>query len=168
MQIESLFIQFITISLCVLYVKGQGISCYRCVPKYSGYDLSEQLCSEFDGSKKFQVFCPSSQVCRKSTFYYQTQTSVIKVEERDCPNQKHVFRSYNSEDKTWNDSEEILKEVYKEGCYTGENRGAIATPSEYCFCSYHLCNSSLSNNVNNVIIVSLLTLSSLFGNLYFC
>ncbi|KAK2576559.1 hypothetical protein KPH14_005232 [Odynerus spinipes] len=167
MKVENLLIQFVAISLCVLQATAQGISCYRCVVAYSGYDASEQLCSQFDGSEKFQVYCPSSLFCTKKTIYYKSQTSVIKTVQRDCANQKYVYRTYDINDKQWHDKEEVIKEVYEEGCVTGENRGATARPPEYCYCSFHLCNSTVSNKKVNVIIVSLLTLPSLYGKLYF-
>lgn len=58
----------------ILKTKAEGIMCYRCVATFSGYGESEQLCSQFNGNKTFQVSCPTSTFCVKKTIYYKSQS----------------------------------------------------------------------------------------------
>jgi len=68
--------------------------------------------------------------------------SVVKTVQRDCAPQKYISHTYNDADKKWHKKEEIITTAYDEGCFIGEHRGAPTNPPEYCFCSFHLCNSS--------------------------
>lgn len=162
MRVESSLIQLVTIFLYILKTKAEGIMCYRCVAAFSGYDKSEQLCSQFNGNKTFQVSCPTSTFCVKKTIYYKSQTSMVKTVQRDCATQKYLSKSYDHEKREWYDTEEVIKTVYEEGCATGEDRGATGRPPEYCYCNSNLCNFSPSNNTVNATTVSLLTLFLLF------
>lgn len=86
--------------------------------------------------------------------------SIITAVERDCASQKRTVPVYSYVDNKWQDKEEIVKTAYEEGCFTGEDRGAPGGPPEYCFCSFHLCNSSRSIETMNVyhIFVSIVIL----------
>lgn len=68
--------------------------------------------------------------------------SIVKTVQRDCAPQKYTSQVYNDADKKWYKKEEIITTAYDEGCFIGEHRGAPTGPPEYCFCSFHLCNSS--------------------------
>ncbi|KOC69332.1 hypothetical protein WH47_05996 [Habropoda laboriosa] len=87
-------------------------------------------------------------------------TSVITVVERDCAPQKRIVPIYSN--NKWQNREEIVTTAYKEGCFIGEDKGAPAGPPEYCFCSYHLCNSSQSIETMNVYHICLLIMILLF------
>lgn len=138
------------------------------------------LCSHFDESAKFQTFCPSSTLCMKRTVQYKSKSkltisigqllnnvtlfenfllaSVITTVQRDCAPQKYTSHVYNDVDKQWDKKEEIITTAYDEGCFIGENRGAPTGPPEYCFCSFHLCNSSSQIGMFNKIYGTILAL----------
>ncbi|XP_035740488.1 uncharacterized protein LOC118449711 [Vespa mandarinia] len=162
MRVESSLIQLVIIFLYILKTKAEGIMCYRCVAIFSGYDASEQLCSQFNGNKTFQVSCPTSTFCVKKTIYYKSQTSMVKTVQRDCATQRYLSKSYDYEKREWYDTEEVIKTVYKEGCANGEDRGATGRPPEYCYCNSDFCNFSPSNKIVNPTIVSLSALFLLF------
>ncbi|XP_011173098.1 uncharacterized protein LOC105205431 isoform X2 [Solenopsis invicta] len=126
----------------VSQVRGEGISCFKCLMTLINPDDTDLLCSHFDGSAKFQVFCPTSTFCMKRTVQYQSKTSVVTTVQRDCALQKYTSRTYDYNDQQWYNKEEIITSAYDEGCFIGEHRGAPTGPPEYCFCSFHLCNSS--------------------------
>lgn len=153
----SLAICTIVVSLCIIQTKGEGISCYRCFASQLGYEDSNQLCSQFDGSQRFQVYCPSSTLCMKKTSYFKTQTSIATAVLRDCASQKRREPKYNVTDNKWYKEEEVVKTAYEEGCSIGEIRGVVAP--EYCFCSYHLCNNSHSFKPISIYSMCILILS---------
>lgn len=164
MRVESLLIQFVTIFLYILKTKSEGIMCYRCVSTFSGHDASEKLCSQFNGNKTFQVFCPMSTFCVNKTIYYKSQTSMVKIVERGCATQRYLSKIYNNITREWYDKEEVIK-AYEEGCTIGEDRGATGKPPEYCYCNSDLCNFSPSiKSANLTTTIFLLTLSLLFVN----
>lgn len=70
--------------------------------------------------------------------------SIVTTVQRDCALQKYISSTYNDVDKQWYKKEEVIKSAYDEGCFIGEHRGAPTGPPEYCFCGFHLCNSSPS------------------------
>ncbi|XP_012542828.1 uncharacterized protein LOC105840446 [Monomorium pharaonis] len=127
---------------CVSQVRAEGISCFKCLTTVINENDSDRLCSHFDGSAKFQVFCPTSTLCMKRTVQYQSKTSIVTTVQRGCAPQNYIFKIYNDADNKWYDKEEVITSAYDEGCFTGEHRGAPSRPPEYCFCSFHLCNSS--------------------------
>ncbi|KAH0955298.1 hypothetical protein HN011_002648 [Eciton burchellii] len=139
-------LQIVILSLGILlYVsrtQAEGISCFKCLMTPTRPEDSDRLCSHFDGSDKFQEFCPTSTLCMKRTIEYRSKTSVVKTVQRDCAPQKYISHTYNDADKKWHKKEEIITTAYDEGCFIGEHRGAPTNPPEYCFCSFHLCNSS--------------------------
>ncbi|KAL0101563.1 hypothetical protein PUN28_019001 [Cardiocondyla obscurior] len=122
---------------------AEGVSCFKCLMTPTDPDDTDMLCSHFDGSAKFQVFCPSSTLCMKRTIEYKSKTSIVTTVQRDCAPQKYNSRIYNDVDKQWYDKQEIITSAYDEGCFIGEHRGAPTGPPEYCFCGFHLCNSSV-------------------------
>lgn len=152
---------FLFLNMIIKPATANGISCFKCFASQPGID-ENLLCSQFDGSSRFQVYCPSSTLCRKKTIYYKFKTSVIKTVERDCALQKSMIPIYNDVNNEWKDDKEIVKSVYEEGCFIGEDRGAPAGPPEYCFCSFHLCNSSQAIKTMNVYHIFLLTMILLF------
>lgn len=77
---------------------------------------------------------------KKTSFSASTVTTV----QRDCALQKYISRVYDETNNVWNIKEEVITTAYNEGCFVGEHRGSPASPPEYCFCSFHLCNSSPS------------------------
>ncbi|XP_076244387.1 uncharacterized protein LOC143185327 [Calliopsis andreniformis] len=134
----------------IIPISASGISCFKCSASQSGNEKNDLLCSHFNGSAQFQVYCPSSTLCRKKTIYSKFQSSVITAVERDCAPQKRIIHIYNPVDNVWNNKEEIVETAYEEGCFIGEDRGAPVGPPEYCFCSFHLCNSSHSITTMNI------------------
>lgn len=76
--------------------------------------------------------------------------SIITTVERDCAVQKHTVSTYNPVSNKWDTTEEVVEKAYEEGCFIGEDRGAPGGPPEYCFCSFHLCNSSQSIKTTNI------------------
>lgn len=64
--------------------------------------------------------------------------------ERGCTPQRDVFQAYDFNKRAWHNQERIVESAYQEGCTIGEDRGSPGGPSEYCFCSGDLCNSSIS------------------------
>ncbi|XP_034176400.1 uncharacterized protein LOC117602459 isoform X1 [Osmia lignaria lignaria] len=153
---------FLFLDTIIKPITADGISCFKCLPSQPGNEETDLLCSQFDGSSRFQVYCPSSTLCKKKTIYYKFKSSVITTVERDCALQKNTVPIYNDVDNNWNDNEEIVKTAYEEGCFIGEDRGAPVGPPEYCFCSFHLCNSSESMKTMNVYHIALLTVTLLF------
>lgn len=140
----SLQIMILCISILshVSRVEAEGISCFKCHMTIMNPNHTDLLCSHFDGSAKFQVFCPTSTLCMKRTVEYKSKTSVVTTVQRDCAPQKYTSQIYNDVDNQWYKKEEIITSAYDEGCFIGEHRGAPTGPPEYCFCSFHLCNSS--------------------------
>ncbi|XP_011067619.1 PREDICTED: uncharacterized protein LOC105154060 [Acromyrmex echinatior] len=157
----SLIILYISIFyiLHVSQVEAEGISCFKCLMTFTNPDDTDLLCSHFDGSAKFQVFCPTSTLCMKRTVQYKSKTSVVTTVQRDCAPQKYTSHTYNDADKQWYKKEEVITSAYDEGCFIGEHRGAPTGPPEYCFCSFHLCNSSPSQiGMFNKIYGAILTM----------
>lgn len=148
--------------------QAEGISCFKCLTSLTKPEDTDLLCSHFDGSRKFQTFCPASTLCMKRTIQYKSKSkrtiTIIKVMiknmtvqlliqtffsasevttvQRDCAPQKYTSHNYNENDKQWYKTEEVIETAYEEGCFIGEHRGAPTSPPEYCFCSFHLCNLS--------------------------
>lgn len=156
----------LTAAICLytmIPITADGMSCFKCYASQPGHEHTDLLCSQFDGSARFQVYCPSSTFCMKRTIYHQFQTSVVVATKRDCAPQKSILPIYSKVENKWQNKEEIVKTAYEEGCSIGEDRGAPTGPSEYCFCSFHLCNSSQSIKPMNVyynfvlIVILLLT-----------
>ncbi|XP_026671883.1 uncharacterized protein LOC108627630 isoform X2 [Ceratina calcarata] len=143
-----------------LPVTAEGILCYKCYASQPGHMETDLLCSQFDGSTRFHVLCPSSTLCRKRTIYSNFNSIVVKTEERDCTFQKRSEPIYH-EDYGWQNKEEIVSSDYKQGCFIGEDRGGPGGPSEYCFCGHPLCNASHSMKITNVHNIFILTVSSL-------
>ncbi|KAI4487010.1 hypothetical protein M0802_012110 [Mischocyttarus mexicanus] len=162
MRVESLLIQFVTIFSYILKAKAEGIMCYHCVATLSGYDTSEQLCSHFNGNKTFQVSCPKSTFCAKQTIYYKSQTSTVKIVQRDCATQWNLSKVYDYEKNQWYDTENVEKTAFYDGCFNSVDRGATGTPPEFCYCSSNFCNFSSSIKALNATTVFLLALSLLF------
>ncbi|XP_076661046.1 uncharacterized protein LOC143364779 isoform X1 [Halictus rubicundus] len=157
-----------TIFLCMYVttpISADGISCFKCYASQPGTEETDLLCSQFDGSARFQVYCPSSTLCRKKTIYYKLKTSLITAVERDCAPQKRTIPIYSDVDNKWQNTEEIVKTAYEEDCFLGEDRGAPGGPPEYCFCSYHLCNSSQSIKAMNMYYIFALIMILLFAKL---
>lgn len=139
----SLQITVLCISILshVSRVQAEGISCFKCLMTLTNPDDTELLCSHFDGSAKFQVFCPTSTFCMKKTVEYKSKTSIVTTVQRDCAPQKYTSHTYNDADKQWYKKEEVIASAYDEGCFIAEHRGGPTGPPEYCFCGFHLCNS---------------------------
>lgn len=153
----------IMISISILsYIsraQTEGISCFKCLMTQTRPDEDiDLLCSHFDKSAKFQTFCPTSTLCMKRTVQYKSKTSVITTVQRDCAPQKYTSHVYNAVNKEWDKKEEIIATAYEEGCFVGEHRGAPTHPPEYCFCSFHLCNSSSQIGIFNKIYGIILAL----------
>ncbi|CAK9807019.1 hypothetical protein ANTQUA_LOCUS5107 [Anthophora quadrimaculata] len=144
----------------IIPITAEGVTCFKCFASQPGHEETDLLCSQFDGSSRFQVHCPSSTLCRKRTIYSKFKTSVITVVERDCAPQKRIVPIYNN--NKWQNTEEIVTTAYEEGCFIGEDKGAPAGPPEYCFCSYHLCNSSHSIEITNAYHIFLIMIVLLF------
>ncbi|XP_070156834.1 uncharacterized protein [Polyergus mexicanus] len=142
----NLQIMILYISILSYISRGQveGISCFKCLTTLTRPEDTHLLCAHFDGSAKFQTSCPTSTLCMKRTVRYESKTSTITTVQRDCAPQKDISYVYNEIDEQWHKKEEIVTTAYDEGCFIGEHRGAPIRPTEYCFCSFHLCNSSPS------------------------
>ncbi|XP_032673295.1 uncharacterized protein LOC116845091 isoform X2 [Odontomachus brunneus] len=126
----------------VSQAQTKGISCFKCLETIMRPGDADLLCTRFDGSAKFQTFCPTSTFCMKKTIKYRSKTSVVTTVLRGCTPQKYIFHAYNEDERKWDKKEEVVTTAYDEGCFIGEHRGAPTDPPEYCFCSFHLCNSS--------------------------
>ncbi|XP_050444640.1 uncharacterized protein LOC126848100 [Cataglyphis hispanica] len=137
-------ILYISILSYISRAQAEGISCFKCLMTPTRPEDTNLLCAHFDGSAKFQTFCPTSTLCMKKTVQYKSKTSVVTTVQRDCTPQKYISYVYSDVDKQWHKKEEIITTAYDEGCFIGEHRGAPTGPPEYCFCSFHLCNSSPS------------------------
>ncbi|XP_014469511.1 PREDICTED: uncharacterized protein LOC106741742 [Dinoponera quadriceps] len=135
-------ILYISILSYISQAQAEGISCFKCLKSSTRLEDKDRLCSHFDGSAKFQVFCPTSTFCMKRTIELRSKTSVATTVLRDCAPQKYTSHVYNEDKRKWDKIEEIIKTAYDEGCFIGEHRGSPTNPPEYCFCSFHLCNSS--------------------------
>ncbi|XP_043251167.1 uncharacterized protein LOC122396645 isoform X2 [Colletes gigas] len=149
----------------IIPITADGISCFKCLVSPSVHEENNLLCSQFDGSQRFQVYCPSSTLCRKKTIYHKFKTSIIMAVERDCAPQKSTLPVYSKVEKKWQNKEEIHKTAYEEDCFIGEDRGAPGGPPEYCFCSFHLCNSSKSIKTTNMYHIFLLIATLIFVTL---
>ncbi|XP_017755577.1 PREDICTED: uncharacterized protein LOC108547520 [Eufriesea mexicana] len=147
--------------IIIMPITAEGITCFKCFASQPGYEQTDLSCSQFDGSFRFQVHCPSSTLCRKRTICYKFKTSIITAVERDCAPQKRTIPIYS--DSKWQNKEEIVTSAYKEGCFIGEDRGAPVGPPEYCFCGHHLCNSSQSNETINIYHIFILITVLLFA-----
>lgn len=53
----------------MMQITAEGIACFKCYASQPGHEKTDLLCSQFDGSPRFQVHCPSSTLCRKRTIY---------------------------------------------------------------------------------------------------
>lgn len=133
---------YISILSYIFRVQAEGISCFKCLMSLTKPEDTELLCSYFDASAKFQVFCPASTLCMKKTIQYKSKLSVVTTVQRDCAPQKYSFHNYNESDQQWYHKEEVITTAYEEGCFIGEHRGAPTSPPEYCFCGFQLCNLS--------------------------
>ncbi|XP_003488272.1 uncharacterized protein LOC117237431 isoform X1 [Bombus vosnesenskii] len=165
-QIQSkkiLLIAIVFLFTLIMQITAGGIACFKCYASQSGHEKTDLLCSHFDGSPRFQVYCPSSTLCGKRTIYSKFKTPMITTVERDCAPQKRTVLTYS--DNKWQNREEIVTSAYKEGCFIGEDRGAPAGPSEYCFCGHHLCNSSEPTKTINMFYIFILITVLLFATL---
>ncbi|XP_003690581.1 uncharacterized protein LOC100868515 [Apis florea] len=165
-QIQSnkiLLTAIIFLCMIIMPITTEGITCFKCFASQPGHEKTDLLCSQFDGSSRFQVHCPSSTLCRKRTIYSKFKTSLVTAVERDCAPQKRTVRIYS--DNKWQNKEEIVTSAYKQGCFIGEDRGAPAGPPEYCFCGHHLCNSSQSIETINIYHIFILITVFLFVTL---
>lgn len=63
----------------IVPITATGISCYKCLASQSGYDETDLLCSHFNESAEFQVYCPSSTLCRKKTIYSKFQCKFVFI-----------------------------------------------------------------------------------------
>ncbi|CAD1477244.1 unnamed protein product, partial [Heterotrigona itama] len=99
----------------MMQITAEGIACFKCYASQPGHEKTDLLCSQFDGSSRFQVHCPSSTLCRKRTIYSKYKTSIITTVERDCAPQKRTVPIYS--DNKWQNKEEIVTSAYKEGCF---------------------------------------------------
>lgn len=160
---KTLFIAIVYLFAIIMQITAEGIACFKCYASQPGHEKTDLLCSQFDGSPRFQVHCPSSTLCRKRTIYSKYKTSIITTVERDCAPQKRTVPIYS--DNKWQNKEEIVTSAYKEGCFIGEDRGAPAGPPEYCFCGHHLCNSSQSIEIINIYHIFLSITVLLFTTL---
>ncbi|XP_020293260.1 uncharacterized protein LOC109859417 [Pseudomyrmex gracilis] len=156
LQIITLYLHILSY---VLRVQAEGISCFKCFVSFTKQEEMDLLCSHFDGSEKFQVFCPSSTLCMKRTIEYKyNKTTVVTSVQRDCAPQKYISHTYNDIERKWHKKEEVITSAYDEGCFVGEHRGAPTNPPEYCFCSFHLCNSStlpirMLNEIYGILLI---------------
>lgn len=155
-------VQMLLILLYTLEVSAEGISCFKCYVSHPEHENSNLLCSQFDGSEKFQVYCPSSTLCMKRTIHYTTKTSKTIAVHRDCAPQTLVSKVYKNGE--WYDTEEVIKTAYEEGCFIDEDRGTPVGPPEYCFCAYHYCNSAQSVQFINTYNTCLAVLTLLLFN----
>ncbi|XP_076750154.1 uncharacterized protein LOC143423007 isoform X1 [Xylocopa sonorina] len=166
LQIQLRINSLITIAFLytlIVPITMEGIMCYKCFGSQPRYKKTDLLCSQFDGSSRFQVYCPSSTLCRKRTIYSVFKTSIMKTVERDCAPQKRTVRILNN--NKWEDKEEIVTSAYEQGCFIGEDRGVPGGPPEYCFCGDQLCNSSQSIQIINIYHIFILIALLLFATL---
>ncbi|XP_066603558.1 uncharacterized protein [Prorops nasuta] len=156
MEIRNL-IKCVIIFQCFFQINGVGISCFKCIANPQTENETNLMCSNFDGSSKYQTYCPSSTLCMSRTTYfkYPNGTSIPVAVERDCAAQKYRFQSYDSFYNKWFYQEEVITTAYAEGCFTGEDRGSPSGPPLYCFCSFHLCNSSYTLKTNIIYLISI-------------
>lgn len=77
--------------------------------------------------------------CLKTFFAASVATTIL----RDCAPQKYSFQIYNEDKRIWEKMVKVNTTIYEEGCFIGDHSGSPNNPPEYCFCSFHLCNSSL-------------------------
>ncbi|XP_014208934.1 uncharacterized protein LOC106639696 [Copidosoma floridanum] len=130
--------------LALLATTARAMICYRCTvlpPQYVG-DV-DQPCSKFDASSRYYHDCPASTFCVKRIIHYRLPNgTLVTTAERNCASQKFVFQDYNYKDRQWHAKESVNTEIYSEGCFKGEDRGAPNGPSEYCYCSGDYCNAS--------------------------
>ncbi|XP_076064214.1 uncharacterized protein LOC143038629 [Oratosquilla oratoria] len=129
-----------------------AINCYECVhnnqrvKRTHGYVYP---CSEFDGSSRYIVKCPASQMCvyQRITLKFSTN-NVVSVNTMDgCTPNRSVQTRY---------AEAGLVE---EGCI--QHTSHYSPPSsEYCYCSTDLCNTAaLPISLHHAIIGSSLLLA---------
>ncbi|XP_015593036.1 uncharacterized protein LOC107266753 [Cephus cinctus] len=129
------------------WINAEGIYCFKCTitPPGSRSEEPNQLCSQFDESSRFRIYCPKSTLCAKRAFYLTLNNgTTITTVERGCAMQREHFQVYDTDKQQWQTKEKIVTTPYDERCFfdkAGETRYA---PAEYCFCSYHFCNGSQS------------------------
>ncbi|XP_012273712.1 uncharacterized protein LOC105696103 [Orussus abietinus] len=166
-DLASLVIYNVLLLQFCLSTNAEGISCYKCtiLPPIRISNMMQpvsQLCSQFDESSRFQVFCPTSTFCMKKTFHLKLANGTIVTSVlRDCASQRHLYQSYSFKEAKWKEVEEVVKTAYNEGCFTEEDHGTPAGPPEYCYCSYHLCNESPSNQKSSNIFVNVVLMLGL-------
>ncbi|XP_014372000.2 uncharacterized protein LOC106721551 [Papilio machaon] len=140
----------LTTAITVISLVITGVSpleCYKCLINPSqgeNYKTATNLCTNFDYSDSFIVDCPFSTMCMKQDFHLDIQNGVrIEGVLRDCAPQKHEYQDFKN--GKWSPKTEVL-EPYKEGCFSGDDKGERVTTSRYCYCRSNLCNSTPSTN----------------------
>lgn len=67
----------IFLGMIIMPITTEGITCFKCFASQPGHEKTDLLCSQFDGSSRFQVHCPSSTLCRKRTIYSKFKSKFL-------------------------------------------------------------------------------------------
>ncbi|KAI5696466.1 hypothetical protein M8J76_007566 [Diaphorina citri] len=133
------------------------LTCYACTmhpDPYLSPNITQRLCSQFDGSATFQVDCPFSTFCMKKTFEISLQGGrKVYGTMRDCAPQKNSFYQVQKNGK-WGFTHEVVDSIYTAGCSDSSTGLDLKTSSsQYCYCASNLCNGAATDPLS----VSLLT-----------
>lgn len=116
---------------------ASGIQCYECVhnnQRVKRHNRFVYPCAEFDGSTRYIMNCPDSQLCINQRIVLTLSSENVLVTTMDgcTPNITDHARYAEAG-------------LVKEGCI--QHKSAYKPPSsEYCYCGYNLCNKSSSSH----------------------
>ncbi|XP_066966338.1 uncharacterized protein [Macrobrachium rosenbergii] len=136
----------------------ESIECYECVhnnQRVKRHNRFVYPCSEFDASPRYIMHCPDSKLCiyQRITLQLSSENVMVTTMDGCTPNTTDHARYAEAG-------------LVKEGCI--QHKSAYKPPSsEYCYCSYNLCNKVLSNHqVSNLLLLAVCVFTILYTNNY--
>jgi len=157
-------IPFFAFILLASFQTVLGIDCYRCLPKNKPVTVNQTFksCSLFDYSSEFKIDCPLSTFCMKRNYtldFPDGRKAVVM--ERGCAPQSFSYRIYKK--GKWEVVNDVDEKAYENGCVLAYSEAG--PPTQYCYCSSRLCNSSplLFNDFRLLVIATILVTLNQFG-----
>ncbi|XP_072934433.1 uncharacterized protein [Epargyreus clarus] len=127
------------LAFALFWKSSTCIRCYECVAELS-YTAIEHICDNFDGSGKYIVDCPNSNMCYKRVTSWESSNGLTsKSYHRGC-----AAQSVNGDQKRINGKWQMVNDihdVYDEGCKMDADEERI-TKTMHCYCRGELCNGS--------------------------
>ncbi|CAL4076936.1 unnamed protein product [Meganyctiphanes norvegica] len=139
MKTENIFQILLILIIYLTLQPAEGINCYECVhnnQRVKRHNRYVYPCAEFDNSDKYIMKCPDSKLCVYQKINLSLADKQISVSTMDgcTPN-------------TTNQQRYDEVGLVQEGCI--RHNSAYKPPSsEYCYCSYNLCNHAAPPNIS--------------------